>query len=74
MHKHVVDTVPEEEGKAMGLDRLLLHASPRSLLRFLIARNFDIAKATDMMQKAIVSKILSKRASMDVWTSHSLHL
>jgi hypothetical protein len=66
MHQHVIQTAPEDEGKSIGLDRIMLQASPRTLMRFLVARNFDISKASEMMQKAIKWHLEVRPADIDL--------
>ena len=46
--------MPEDEGVSEGINRFLKYASPRTLLRFLIARDFTIAKSVEMLQNSIV--------------------
>ena len=56
IHKFVEDTVPEDEGVSEGINRFLKYASPRTLLRFLIARDFTLAKSVEMLQNSIVRR------------------
>lgn len=58
VHKFVEVTVPEEEGVSEGINRYLKYASPRTLQRFLIARDFNLAKSTEMIQNSIVKRRL----------------
>ena len=58
VHKFVEVTVPEEEGVSEGINRYLKYASPRTLQRFLIARDFNLAKSTEMIQNSIVKETL----------------